>query len=220
MDKTIKISFSGPGGLGKSTMCKILSETLGIPWISTAPRDILNTEDKRTLLEGYGYDDTSKPQQSIIKLSAMEPSFGTLFQDLVLLRRSEQIINNNRVILDKSPIDNVAYLLAQGGHNISEDFIQGFIRKAQAVYAELTHVIRVQYSNDIPKGHGHSQPSTFYQKYMSDVFMGVYLRYFANISGPRVIIIDFWDFRERETIIRNFLSTIEPEIPFSYGPKE
>lgn len=205
--ETLKVAFSGPSGLGKSTLCKFVQEKLGIPWRSTSAGDILDDETKKRLNALYGYKGTG--HKDVINLSSSNPQFGLDFQEAVLQARGRQISQSAPYVIDRSPIDNVVYLLSQVAHNIPEDVVQRFILKAQEDYVKLTHVVILVYSKDIPhiEDNGSRIPNRFYQQYISDIFTGVYGHYFDHLVGPRVIFIDYWDLGGRQRAVNNFLSS-------------
>jgi len=211
---TNKIAFSGPSGLGKSTLCKFVNQEFNIPWLSTSAGDILPQATKDDLKAAFGYEGTG--HRDVINLSSKDPWFGLAFQQAVLRARTNQIVNSSEFVLDRCPIDNVAYLLSQVGHNMAEPAIKEFIQEAQLAYHELSHVIILKYSNDIPfiEDNGSRVPNRYFQQYISDVFMGVYYRYFASIVGPRVIVIDYWNLPERMSTVRAFIQASEPELEF------
>jgi len=210
----LKVVFSGSSGLGKSTLAHIISERLKVPHPSTSAGDIFTDGDKRYLEENFGY--TGKGHRNVINLSSSSPDFGIEFQRLILERRLEQIHSMDRVVLDRCPIDNMVYLLTQVAHNMEEKHIVSFLNKAQEAYMDLTHVIIIRYSPDIPfiEDNQSRIPNRYYQKYISDVFGGVYARYFASIVGPRVIEIDFWDLQQRVATVLDFINPSQTEIPY------
>jgi thymidylate kinase len=206
----MKIAFSGPSGLGKSTLCKFISEELpSVKWLSTSAGDILGKEEKKRLKDEYGYSGTG--HRNVINLSSIDPLFGYDFQLSVLEARKKQIEENDNFVIDRCPIDNVAYLLAQNSHNLEEATISTFIKEAQEAYCMLDYVIQIRFSNDIPKIEDNDSriPNRFFQQYISDVFSGVYARYFANLVGPSVITIDFWDLTERKGLVANYFSAFK-----------
>lgn len=213
MQKEFKIAFSGPSGLGKTTLCKDVSKGLEIPHLSTSAGDILSGQAKESLEIDFGYKGSG--HRDVINLSSREPGFGWAFQKAILSARASQILNAEKFVIDRCPIDNVAYLLSQVGHNLSEREIQTFIGSAQKVYSRLSHVILIKYSTDIPAIEDNQSriANRYFQQYISDVFMGVYTRYFAHILGPRVIILDFWNLGTRKSTVQSFL-TDDPEFNF------
>jgi len=215
MKKPLKVAFSGPSGLGKSTLCKYIQDAISLEWLSTSAGDIFTGADVALLKDKYGYSQSG--HRDVINLSADNPEFGWTFQRLILNRRADQIFTHNDFVIDRSPMDNVAYMLSQISHQASEDDIKGFIQTAQIAYQELTHVIQIRHSPDIPsiEDNGSRIPNTYFQKYISDVFMGVYARYFANQPGPRVITIDFWDLTERKRVVRDFLKNPQMEMDYA-----
>jgi len=209
--KPMKIAFSGPSGLGKSTLCRFVQEAVQIPWLSTSAGDIFSKNDVQLLREEYGYNQSG--HKDVINLSATNPEFGLAFQKILLTRRVDQIYKHEAFVIDRCPIDNVAYLLSQVSHQVSEEDLKEFIMIAQQAYQELTHIIQIRYSPDIPaiEDNGSRIPNTYFQKYISDVFSGVFNRYFANQPGPRVITLDFWDLLERQRLVKAFLLPSEQQ---------
>jgi len=212
MKKPIKVAFSGPSGLGKSTLCKYVQEEMSLEWLSTSAGDIFTGADVALLKDRFGYAQSG--HKDVINLSAENPEFGWTFQRLIMNRRADQIFKNDKFVIDRCPIDNVSYMLSQISHQASEDNIKGFIQTAQMAYQELTHVIQIRHSPDVPfiEDNGSRVSNQYFQKYISDVFTGVFARYFANQPGPRVITLDFWDLPERRRVVRDFLRDPQTEL--------
>ena len=202
----MKIAFSGPSGLGKTTLCKFVKENMGVPWTSVSAGDLFTAGDKQGLFNDFGYEGAG--HKAVINLSAINPEFGAAFQRTLLLRRAELIMNTPEFVIDRSPVDNVVYMLSQNGHNQSEEFIKKFIDEAREAYRELTHVIMIKYSPDIPAIEDNKSrvPNRYFQRTISDMFHSIYAREFANIIGPKLITLDFWDFEQRRAAIYNFLN--------------
>jgi len=204
----MKIALSGPSGLGKTTLCKFIQKEFGVEWKSVSAGDLLNEQDKAILYERYGYSGTG--HRNVIALSNTYPRFGEDFQQYVLDRRIELILNHSGFVIDRSPLDNVVYMLAQNGHNVSEEYIESFMNKAINAYRYLTHLIMIKYSNDITQIEDNDSriPNRYYQRMISDLFQATYVRNFASqINGPKVVTIDFWDLDQRKSLLRNFLSS-------------
>lgn len=203
----LKIALSGPSGLGKTTLCKFIESEFDVVHLSTSAGDILNYYDKKVLGDRFGY--SGKGHQNVINLSSQYPEFGKLFQVMVLNRRGSQINNNSGFVIDRTPIDNVSYMLTQNAHNMGEEDVKLFIQRAQEYYQGLTHVIQIRYSSDIPgiEDNNSRIPNVYYQRFISDVFMGVFSRYFSNLTGPKVITIDFWSLIQRKELVKEFIQS-------------
>lgn len=205
MKQNKKIAFSGPSGIGKTTLCKYL-DSKGITHLSTSAGDILNRQQKDVLHKRYGYSQNG--HRNVIKLSAEDPAFGLAFQEAVLTQRGFQIKNAvTPFVIDRSPLDNVVYMLTQVSSQLSEDVVNTFIQKAQEAWTELSEVIILKYSPDVPivKDNGSRVPNIFFQRYVSAVFTDTYFRYFANLPGPRVLFIDYWNLEDRINSVELFL---------------
>lgn len=204
-NKRLKIAFSGPSGLGKTTLANQVAGKLGIIHPSTSAGDIFTNADKRYLASNFGYE--GKGHKNVINLSSIYPDFGIEFQKLILERRAAQIIAHDRVVLDRCPIDNMVYLLTQTAHNMDEEHVTEFLNQAQEAYMGLTHVIVIKYSKDIPfiEDNKSRVSNRYFQQYISDVFGGVYTRYFSHIIGPMVMEIDFWNLESRINTVLDFV---------------
>lgn len=204
----MKIAFSGPSGLGKTTLCKYVQQEFGTPWLSTSAGDILSPEVKDHFKVLFQYKGSG--HRDVINLSSQYPSFGAQFQQFLLEARGLQIKDNETFIIDRCPIDNVSYMLSQNSHNMDEDKVRSFISKAQEIYRELDIVIQIRFSSEIPsiEDNGSRVSNRFYQQYMSDVFTGVFSRYFApSLQGPKVYTIDFWDLVQRKRLVYDVIKS-------------
>lgn len=202
----LKIAFTGPSGLGKTTLGSIVAQKLGLQHPSTSAQDVFTQRDKKYLADNFDYHGGG--HKEVINLSGENPDFGSEFQRILLSARINQIMNSNNVVFDRCPIDNIVYMLTQVSHNMQEGRIQYLIEEAQKAYKLLTHVIIIRYSSDIPKiEDNHSRiPNRYFQQYISDVFGGVYNRYFSSVVGPRVIEIDFWNLDHRVNTVLDFIT--------------
>jgi len=207
--KPMKIAFSGPSGLGKTTLANIVADRLEFPHPSTSAGDVFTEHDKFYMRRVFGYE--GKGHQNVINMSAEQPKFGYYFQHRLLTLRAEQIAQPGPFVLDRCPIDNIVYMLTQVGHNLPEDVIRPMIEEAQEAYMALSHIIMIRYSNDIPQIEDNDSrvPNRYFQQYISDVFGGVYTRYFAHIMGPRVITLDFWRLQDRISTVMEFVKSTQ-----------
>ncbi len=212
----LKVAFSGPSGLGKTTQCQYL-EGLGLKWLSTSAGDIFDCRDKDIMKKQWGY--TQSGHRDVINLSSARPEFGSFFQFALLRRRGYQIMNSQGFVIDRSPIDNVVYMLTQIAHNLDQKEIERFIGLAQQYYKQLSHVILIEFSRDIPfiEDNGSRIPNTYYQAYISDVFRAVYVRYFANIPGPRVMTLDHFNLDSRKAAVKEFVFPSQLHIGYEEG---
>jgi adenylate kinase family enzyme len=212
-----KICFAGPSGIGKTTLCKYLDEKIEEPWKSTSAGDILNKQEKEVLRKEFGY--SAQGHKNVINLSSKEPDFGKVFQNMVLRARNRQLETSEGIILDRSPLDNLVYMLTQASHNMSEDEVFRFITEARWAWEKLDYVFIILHSDDVPgvEDNNSRVPNRYFQKYISDVFRGTYFKYLQDIQGPIVNIIDFWDLKARKEFLNNTLEQgTQQVIDFEY----
>ena len=92
MENGLKIAFSGPSGLGKTTLCRYVEQEKEVPWMSTSAGHILTHKDKFDMKENFGY--SGQGHKAVIDLSSIDPAFGRVFQTTLLRRRVQQIESN------------------------------------------------------------------------------------------------------------------------------
>jgi hypothetical protein len=205
----MKIAFSGPSGVGKTTLCKHVEEVMSVPHLSTSASDVFSKESKERLIQ-LGW--TQSGHKDVIIHSIKNPKFGKAFQDFLLEDRANQINSNKRFVIDRCPIDNLVYRILQVGiHETPDEWIE-FLAKALATLQELDLVILILASKDIPSIEDNKSriPNLVYQKAVSSVFemvFGLVKEYNDFLSNqPLIRVIDTWDLGMRKARVNSFLS--------------
>jgi hypothetical protein len=204
----MKIAFTGSSGAGKTTLVKYVSAQWGLPHISGSSGDILTAEDKEILgmhnFPGGGH-------AAVIKYSALNAEYGVINQNLLLQRRTELIENNHTFVTDRSPLDNLVYFINQVGFHpsVSDQTIEAFAQKALAAWNKLHGVIYVKpvQPGEVEKNHSRVA-NKFYQRSIDAQFQ-YWLDNFFGKDGPRVLVIDWWNLRERKQAVDELLSTLK-----------
>lgn len=201
----MKIAFCGTSGAGKTTLVKYVSETFGLPWISGSSGDLKTEADKNSIpgIQGKGHG-------HVIAYSATHPLEGWTNQWQILDRRSELIMNNDRFVTDRSPIDNVTYAILQCAYHkeITNQMVEGLIYRAGLAYEGLTHLIYikpVQPNGDIENNQSRIT-NAFYQRTVDaafDYWLGVFMEQYPKVE---VLPIDYWDLQRRKDSIDYFLA--------------
>lgn len=208
----MKVAMTGTSGSGKTTLVKYVEKEYGLKHISGSSGDIQTIEDKNRLcglfgiLPGCGHLD-------VIKNSAKSFGYGMLNQELNRVRRAEIIEQNDDFVTDRSPIDNLTYLISQVGfHNEFNDRDAAkFAAKCLQTWNLLTHVIYIKAVQ--PNGvenNGSRIANKWYQLASDaqfDYWVNNYFAIYQNITGPKLLIIDYWDLDKRKKAIREFLNT-------------
>lgn len=206
-----KIAFTGSSGSGKTTLVKYVAEQFKLNHISGSAGDVKKPEDDALLTERHGVRPDGHSE--VIAMSAQNVHWGLDNQLILQQRRAEIILNNENFVTDRSPIDNLTYMVNQVGFHkqINDQVISHFMHNCLAAWRELTHVIYVKaVQPGKVEDNGSRVANKFYQKsidaqfnyWLDEVFLPDYLN---TEQGPRVLIIDFWDLEERKTLVKNFL---------------
>lgn len=206
-EKPFKICCTGTSGSGKTTLSKIIQEM--IPELKFIPGSadlILNDKDRNFLKAQYNYE--PQGHRNVIMTSMIKPDFGYQFQFRLLRNRALKLINESNFITDRSPVDNVTYLLDQVSLHLETNTIDHFIDHAVEVYQELTHLIYirpVQPHREV-EYNGSRVNNWWYQQKVDAIFNDVLQNIFMK-RAPEVpvLILDYWDLEQRTEAVRTFL---------------
>jgi hypothetical protein len=205
----MKIAFSGPSGVGKTTLCKHVEKVFGVPHLSTSASDVFSEKSTERLTQ-LGW--TQSGHKDVIIHSMKNPKFGKAFQDLLLKDRTNQIKSFNKFVIDRCPIDNLVYRILQVGIHDSPSEWTAFLTKALRSLQELDLIILVLVSSDIPgiEDNNSRIPNIVYQSAVSSVFEMVFtmLKNYNYVvpNRPLIRIIDTWDLGVRKARVNSFLS--------------
>lgn len=204
-ERNLKIAFGGPSGSGKTTLATYLKENFGVVQIQSYQTRQFTIEDRQEWKEKFGYDGDIG-HRALINLQNQFPEFGVAWQKACLECRGNVIWNTTNFVMDRSPIDNVVYMLTQVSHNMDEREIQEFISKAQNTFMDLSHFVLIRVTNQTEVEKNNSRvDNIFYQRFISDVFEGVYKKYFANLGVPTTVL-NVWDLDTRKDQLLKFIN--------------
>jgi len=203
-----KIAFSGSSGSGKTTLVQWVAEQFNIPHISGSAGDVKQEGDKMLLDEMFQYPGGG--HVGVIKYSALNPEYGLTNQKLLQMRRSEIIFTNDNFVTDRSPADNLTYMVNQTAYHpmVTDAITEDFAKDCLKAWEELTHVIYVKSVQpaEVEKN-GSRVSNKWYQKSVDAQFEYWIKNYFMKntLDGPKVLIIDFWDLELRKDTLKAFL---------------
>jgi gluconate kinase len=205
-----KIAMSGSSGSGKTTLVEFVAQHLGIKHISGSAGDVKQEGDKMMLDEMFGYPGGG--HVGVIRYSALNPEYGLTNQKLLQMRRAEILHNNDNFITDRSPADNMTYMINQVAYHpmVTDAICEEFFKDCLRAWEQLTHVVYVKavQPKEVERN-GSRVANRWYQKAIDAQF-----EYWINrlqaacLEGPEVFIIDFWDLEERKSRVLDFLKVL------------
>lgn len=209
----MKVATTGASGSGKTTLVKYLAKELGLTHISGSAGDVINEGDKKFLQEIYGYSG-GNGHLGVIKTSATNPAYGLMNQQLLQTRREELIVQHDNFITDRSPVDNLTYMINQVGFHkeVTDTAIRRFADNCLFAWSCLTHVIYIKsvqpYENSV-ENNGSRISNWWYQQSVDAQFNHWLSNFFMKSlpNKPKVLIIDYWDLELRKQNSLNFLNS-------------
>ena len=158
----MKIMFSGPSGVGKTTLSNFVAEQYNIPFITTSTKPLW---DK--------YEITS--HRELISRTIMDPQWGIDFQYEALFMRAKVIKENENFVTDRSPIDNIVYFLMQVTPFVSDSDTREYISSALATIAPYLEddllIFDVEFNNrTVLEDDGKRIAGFMYQEQVQNVF--------------------------------------------------
>lgn len=220
----MKIAFTGTSGAGKTTLVTWLVEELQkydpeYKHISGSAGDVKTEGDKMIVDEAFKYPGGG--HAGVIRYSALNPEYGLMNQKLLQMRRAEIIANNDKFVTDRSPLDNLTYMINQVAYHpmITDAMVIEFASDCLRAYEELTHLIYIKavQPSEVERN-GSRIANSWYQKAIDAQFAYWLDNFFytQSFNGPEVLVINYWDLDKRKKAIRNFLDLKDNriQIPF------
>jgi energy-coupling factor transporter ATP-binding protein EcfA2 len=205
----MKIACSGSSGSGKTTLVHhIIKMCPELTHISGSAGDVKTEGDKMIIDEMFKYPGGG--HVGVIRYSALNPEYGMMNQKLLQLRRSEIIHNNDSFITDRSPADNLTYMINQVSYHpsVTDAMTEEFAKDCLKAWEQLTHVIYVKavQPGEIERN-GSRVANRWYQKAI-DCQFEFWINWLQDncLEGPEVLIIDVWDWDKRVAMVQEFLN--------------
>lgn len=201
----MRVAFTGASGAGKTTLVKFVSNTYRLPWLNGSSGDLKTVSDTRQLtrkglVQGRGHRD-------VIQSGHANPQASWENQTAILVRRAELLYQENEFVTDRSPIDNVVYMLMQSSMYRSEQDVEKFIFEAGKHLPRITHLIQVRTFGQT-EDNGSRVPNIFFQEMVEAVFDHVINSFYQNDNvypKPDLLILDPSSIEDRYAKIRDFL---------------
>lgn len=196
-----KIFLSGVSGIGKTTLCNLISKNTGLPFIEGSSKVLWR-------------DFNIGSHKELIDRSIKDPKFGLDFQYALLDYREKLIKENPSFITDRSPLDNIVYTIIQLGPSISSDETLAYIQRAKSIYKNIEEEyqhIHLGLNNDmlgeiLVENDGMRIPNFYYQLMVEGVFKTCLESNWLGIRNLSKIYS--WDMDRRENLVLCKISEI------------
>ena len=182
-----RIFITGASGTGKTTLANHMSELYDIPFISTSAKEVWPK---------FGF----KNHQEAHSITSSDRRIGFQYQWEILKNRYEKIIKHNTFITDRSPVDNLAYILLQLGHSLCNHEM-GLLMETIKMQAKLADgIIFLRWNENVvlegKYDDGNRIRNLHYQPMVDSVINGV-IKWYSCFNGIPLLILDKWDFETR-----------------------
>ena len=189
-----RIFITGASGIGKTTIAKILSEKYGIPYISSSASMVW---DK------YGFKDHAEAH----RVSVLNPGIGLSYQRDILALRKTQLVGDSWVT-DRSPMDNIAYMLLTLNHALPPETVYYFMVEALEMMSKSTCLIHLKWDKHCTlEDNGKRIINPYYQGMVDAIITHVIENTKISYEAP-VLEIKVWDLKQRLNIIDSWLDRL------------
>lgn len=195
----MRIFICGASGAGKSSLAKVLADSLRIPFIDGS---------SKVLWDNYGI--TS--HLDLIKKCTLDPAFGLSFQEELVKLRISSTKDLVSFVTDRTPIDNWLYFLLQMMPYTTDAQLHHYKEICQSAilpgdfYVLLKRPPGVIIEDDKMRITNH-----LYQEFVSELFEGILFGNSTSFCIPvnRKKIIESWYLDEKREIISNWVLSHE-----------
>jgi len=194
----MKIFITGASGTGKTTLGKAISKEYKIPFITSSAKEIWPK---------FGFKDHLDAHVK----STADTLIGERYQYEVMKERYKLMIKHKDIITDRSPVDNLAYLLLQTGHAIPQCDLESFIETIKNSYHQCDGLIFVRWNDGVlHDGYhdGYRIKNPHYQIMVDAILKGLILHYPFFRDKP-ILEIDTWDFSKRIKLTEEWLKSLQ-----------
>lgn len=195
----MRLFISGISGIGKTTLAKTIAQEYDIPFIIGSTK---------LIWEKYGI----KSHNDIISMCNNQPKYGLKFQKEVLDYRLEMINSHDVFVSDRSPVDNIVYVLTQLSHKVEEEEIRSYVEKCKIVY-NIENVRHIHLSGGIktisntPLENDNMRiTNQYYQLMVNSIFDMVINDNWLLIPKDNFRNIDTWDMSTRMLAAKELIS--------------
>ena len=195
----MRIAMAGPSGTGKTTLAKYLAEEFNLEYIPGSSGLLMKEFNDPLPTNGH---------RELINYSSEKVEKGLEIQKNILLNRIEKFKGKYNFITDRSPLDNMVYMLMEVSHNASTAWTNIFYTKAFDFYKTFDIIIYIQFVNEgnYIEDNGSRITNPWFQEMSDAVFKHFVYKYFAyKQPKPYVLTIDYWNLDTRRIQSKDFI---------------
>jgi len=164
--KEMRIAFTGPSGSGKTTLVKYVTEKYGIPWLNGSSGGL----------------DQGRGHAAIIRSGHINPIAAGYNQRTILDGRAKLMWDNDNWVTDRSPIDNIVYMLLQCSMYEEERWCYKFVNDARMVLQRVTHLVWVRPLNFVE-----DNKSRVANIYFQDMVDGIFAKVMNDAEEEHIL---------------------------------
>jgi len=193
-----RIFICGPSGVGKTTLAKELSKTMGIPFIESSASSVWPQ---------FGFTSHSDALSKI----AGNPELGFDYQMAILDNRLETLKDLPEFITDRTPFDTMVYFMLQNSSFTDPIKCEVYKQRCKDLTILSNTLIFIPFGDHIIlEDNGKRINSRMFQETTSAIFTYIlredYLGVFKKEEGNyNVFVLHYWDFAQRMYETMKFL---------------
>lgn len=189
-----RLMITGASGVGKTTLARHISEAYDIPFI---------TSSAKAVWPSFGFKNHLQAHEESIK----NKHVGVQYQWAILKQRLDTLKGHN-YITDRSPIDNMAYIMMQLGFGLTECETLDFISECSKGMMLCDGLIFIRWNGEIELENDHNRiVNPFFQAY-TDAIIEWIINDLVVFRVCPILELTQWDFTYRVTTTHTWLKEL------------
>jgi len=189
-----KIMITGASGVGKTTLATHMAEVYETPFLTSSASEVWPEFGWKTHAEAH-------------RESTLSKYVGIKYQWAILQRRLF-LLSNDCYITDRSPIDNMAYIMMQLGHSLIRCEVMDFIKECNKGMTGVDGLIFIRWNGKINlEDNGKRIMNDYYQAMVDAVIQWVINDLIVFRTCP-ILELTGWDFETRITQVDEWIRNL------------